>query len=156
MKTVLIALDYDPSAKKVSKVGYEIGKAMNAKIIFQHVISDPIYYSSNEYSPILGFSGYLDTDHCDYETRDGLKKVSQDFLDKYKNHFGDDNIQTLVSEGDFSEAILTAAKHHKADLIVLGSHSHSWLENVIIGSVTENVLHHTNIPLLIIPIKNIE
>jgi len=40
-----------------------------------------------------------------------------------------------------------------ADFIVLGSHSRKWLENIVMGSVTENVLRKTSIPLLIIPTK---
>jgi len=35
----------------------------------------------------------------------------------------------------------------------LGTHSQRWLENIIMGSVAEKVLHHTKIPLLIIPTK---
>jgi nucleotide-binding universal stress UspA family protein len=41
----------------------------------------------------------------------------------------------------------------KADVIVIGSHSRKWLENIVMGSVTEKVLHHTSIPLLIVPTK---
>jgi nucleotide-binding universal stress UspA family protein len=41
----------------------------------------------------------------------------------------------------------------KADVIVIGSHSRKWLENIVMGSVTEKVLHHTSIPLLIVPTR---
>jgi nucleotide-binding universal stress UspA family protein len=40
-----------------------------------------------------------------------------------------------------------------ASIIVMGSHSHKWIENVLLGSVTEKVLRHTTIPLFIIPTK---
>jgi nucleotide-binding universal stress UspA family protein len=36
----------------------------------------------------------------------------------------------------------------------MGSHSRKWLENIVMGSVTEKVLHHTSIPLFIIPTKH--
>jgi len=35
----------------------------------------------------------------------------------------------------------------------MGSHSRKWLENILIGSVDEKVLHHTTIPLFIVPTK---
>jgi nucleotide-binding universal stress UspA family protein len=35
----------------------------------------------------------------------------------------------------------------------MGSHSQKWLENIIMGSVTQEVLRKTNIPLFIIPTK---
>jgi nucleotide-binding universal stress UspA family protein len=66
---------------------------------------------------------------------------------------GDKTIQTIVKEGDFADSILATAKELKADVIVIGSHSRKWLENVVMGSVTEKVLHNTLIPLLIVPTK---
>jgi nucleotide-binding universal stress UspA family protein len=153
MKKVLIALDYNPTAQKVAEVGFSMAKSMNAEVILLHVISDPVYYSSTEYSPIMGFSGYMDMGVLQLESVDGLKKASQHFLDKSIQHLGDKAILTLVKEGDFAESILEAAKEVHADIIVVGSHSRKWLENIVMGSVTEKVLHHTSIPLLIVPTK---
>jgi len=153
MKKVLIALDYNPTAQKVAEVGFSMAKSMNAEVILLHVISDPVYYSSTEYSPIMGFTGYLDMGALQLDSVDGLKKASQHFLDKSKQHLGDKAILTLVKEGDFAESILEAAKEVHADIIVVGSHSRKWLENIVMGSVTEKVLHHTSIPLLIVPTK---
>jgi nucleotide-binding universal stress UspA family protein len=84
---------------------------------------------------------------------EGLKNESQQFLEKSKHHLGDDSIQTLIKDGDCAEAILKTAKDLHIDIIVMGSHSRRWLENIVMGSVTEKVLHHTSIPLLIIPTK---
>lgn len=153
MQKVLIALDYDPTAQKVAEVGFLLAKTMGAEVILLHVVSDPVYYSSTEYSPIMGFSGYMDTAPLQLDSVDGLRKASQQFLDKSKRHLGDEAIQTLVKEGDFAESILKAAKELHADIIVMGSHSRKWLENIVMGSVTEEVLHHTSIPLFIIPTK---
>lgn len=153
MKKVLIALDYNPTAQKVAEEGFSIAKSMNAEVILLHVISDPVYYSSTEYSPIMGFTGYNDMGTLQLDSVDGLKKASQHFLDKSVQHLGDKAILTLIKEGDFAESILAAAKEVHADIIVLGSHSRKWLENILIGSVTEKVLRHTSIPLLIVPTK---
>jgi nucleotide-binding universal stress UspA family protein len=150
---VLIALDYDPTAQKVAEVGYAMAKAMNAEITLLHVISDPVYYSTTEYSPIMGFSGFIDMAPLQLESIDGLKKASQHFLDKSKQHLGDSSIQTLIKEGDFADAILQTAKELHVDIIVLGSHSRKWLEKIVMGSVTEKVLNHSSIPIFIIPTK---
>jgi nucleotide-binding universal stress UspA family protein len=156
MTKVLIALDYDPTAQKVAETGFSIAKSMNAEVILLHVISDPVYYSSREYSPIMGFAGHIDTTPFQLDSVDGLKKASQHFLNNSKQHLGDKTIQTLVEEGDFAESILKAAKHLKVDIIIMGSHSRKWLENIVMGSVTEKVIHHTSIPVLIIPTKKHE
>ena len=151
-KKVVIALDYNPTAQKVAEIGYAVAKAMHAEVTLLHVVADPVYYSAAEYSPIMGFTGYLDTGLLQL-TSEGLKKASQHFLDKSKNHLGDTTIKTLVSLGDFAETIIKTAKDIHADMIVLGSHSRKWLDEVLMGSVTEKVLHHSTIPLFIVPTK---
>ncbi len=153
MKKVLIALDYNPTAQKVAEVGFSLAKSMGAEVILLHVISDPVYYSSTEYSPIMGFNGYMDMAPSLFDNADELKKASQLFLDKSVHHLGDENIKTLIKEGDYAESILKAAKELHVDIIIMGSHSRRWLDEILLGSVTEKVLHHTSLPLFIIPTK---
>ena len=84
---------------------------------------------------------------------DGLKNAMKHFLEISKNHLGDETIQTLVKEGDFGETIVRTATDLHADIIVMGSHSRRWLDEILMGSVTEKVLHLTSIPLFVVPIK---
>lgn len=153
MKKVLIALDYDPTAKKVAELGFTLAKGMEASIYLLHVIAEPTHYSTPEYSPIMGFEGYINLKNGELDNYDELKRLSQHYLDKTKHHLGDETIKTLVKDGDFAESIILAANEIHADFIVMGSHSRKWLEKIIMGSVTEEVLHKTSIPLFIIPTK---
>jgi nucleotide-binding universal stress UspA family protein len=153
MNKVLIALDYNPTAQKVAETGFSMAKSMNAKVVLLHVITDPVFYSTEGYSPIMGFSGYMDMAPVQLNSVEELKNASLKYLDKSKHHLGDKTIQTLVKEGDFAESILKAAKDLRIDIIVMGSHSRRWLENIVMGSVTEKVLRHTSVPLFIIPTK---
>ena len=57
-KKVLIASDYNPTAKKVAEVGYSIANAMGADCLLVHILSTPIIYTSVNYDPIMGFSGF--------------------------------------------------------------------------------------------------
>lgn len=150
---VLIALDYNPTAQKVAEVGFSMAKAMKAEVILLHVMSDPAYYSFADYSPVMGFTGFVNMGALQLDSVEGLKKASQQFLEKSKNHLGDKTIQTLVKEGDFAESILKTAKDFHVHFIVMGSHSRKWLEDILMGSVTEKVLQRTSIPLFIIPTK---
>jgi len=156
MKKVLIALDYDPSAQKIAEAGFSLAKAMNAQVVLIHVISDPVFYSSTAYSPVMGFGGFADMDFMQPNIIDELKKAAHEFLNKSKIHLGDTDIETLVKEGDEADMILEAAKESNADLIILGSHSQRWLEAMVIGSVTEKVLRYTTVSLFIIPTKSLD
>jgi len=121
-KKILIALDYNPTAQKVAEVGYTMAKSMDADVALLHVISDSAYYSSVQYSPIMGFGGFMDTPLSPLDS-DALRKASLNFLNRSKSHLGDPAIDTLVSEGDFADSIIETANDQHADIIVLGSHS---------------------------------
>lgn len=156
MKKILIALDYNPSAQKIAETGHNLAKAMKARTILLHVTSDATYYSSLNYSPIMGFGGFSSVDTVQTDTAEELKKVAQDYLDKSKQHLRDEKIQTVVKNGAIGETILKTATDLKVDIIVMGTHSRRGLEKILVGSVAENVLHHSSIPLLIIPTKGLE
>jgi nucleotide-binding universal stress UspA family protein len=154
MKRILIALDYNPSAQKVAETGYDLAKSMNAHTILFHAISDVSYYSSLNYSPVMGFDSFGGI--AEVYNADKLKEVAENYLDKIKQHLGNEKIETVVRNGDSGETILETATELKADIIVIGTHSRSGFEKLLVGSVAENVLHHSLIPLYIIPTKAFE
>lgn len=150
MKRVLIAIDYDPSAAKVAEAGYALAKAMSAEVLLLHVIAEASYYSSMEYSPVMGFTGFADP-HIPEMVESELKKEALRFLDASKEHLGDGTIKTIVAEGSFPKTILQVATDEQADIIVMGRQSRRGLDKILMGSVTEKVLHHSHLPLYIIP-----
>ncbi len=149
IKKVLIALDYDPTAKKVAEDGFIMAKSMGAEVTLLHITVDPVLYS-NAYDNM----GVWQIDSANIlETIDTLKTGSRNFLEKTKKYLGAKSIKTLQKEGDFAQVILETAGEIKADCIVMGSHSQKWLENILMGSVTEEVLRKSTIPLFIVPTK---
>lgn len=155
MKKVLIALDYSETSELVAQQGYDLAKSMNAQVVLLHVISDPFIYNFSEFMPIMGFAGYADTGLSMLKNEEVLKNISGDFLEHVKSFLNDPSISTYVKEGDFPDEIVEFSKVINADLIVLGSHSHRWFEEILLGSVTEKVLRNSNISLFIVPTKNL-
>lgn len=156
MKKVLIALDFDPVAQKIAESGYALAKSMNAKVVLLHVVSDAAYYSSLNYSPMMGFDSFNNFDILQTGAVEELRKAAASYLKRSKEHLNDDTIETIIKEGDFGDAILDAAIEINADIIVMGSHGRRGLDKILLGSVAEKVLHKTTIPLFIIPTKNLE
>ena len=150
---VLIALDYDNHSQKIAEMGYSIAKAMGAEVILLHVLVDATYYSSVEYSPMLGMGGYGGASFSTIAEEKGFEEAAFNFLEKVRTHLGDPEITLKVGEGDFADIILNRADNYNADLIVVGSHKKGWFEKIIVGNVAEQVFQATQIPLLIIPIK---
>jgi len=150
MKKICIALDYNPSAEKVAKTGYAYAKAMGAEIVLVHVISDASYYAI-DYSPFLGYSSPFNTGSMllVQELMDG----ASNFLKDSATHLGEEKIKTAVLEGEADVAILDYVKENKMDLLVIGTHSQSSLENVLLGNTAVKIVRHTKIPLLVVPTK---
>ena len=156
MKKVLIALDYEPSAEKIAETGHTIATALNAEIVLLHVIAEPAYYSSMEYSPFMGFSGFMDTINVDMSdsVAKNVNALALEFLNKSKQHLGNNNIETMVAEGNFAETIVESAEKAQADIIVMGSHTRRGLDKLLMENVAEKVVHLSKVPVLVIPIKD--
>lgn len=156
MKKVLIALDYDSSAQKIAEAGYALAQSMNAETTLLHVVSDAPYYATVGTSPITGLNNQLDVLPLILNNSDEIKTEAHKYLNRTKAHLGGALIHTSVKEGETGDAILEEAKSIHADVIVLGSHSRRWIENILLGSVAEKVLKNTDVPLFIIPLSKAE
>lgn len=62
--------------------------------------------------------------------------------------------QTLLGSGKPGEVIVEKAKEKNANMIVMGSRGMSTLRRTFVGSTSDYVLHHTHIPITIVPPKN--
>ena len=55
-----------------------------------------------------------------------------------------------VVEGIPHRAIVERAKKGDVDLVIMGSHGYSGVERILLGSVTEKVLHQIQVPILVV------
>jgi nucleotide-binding universal stress UspA family protein len=62
------------------------------------------------------------------------------------------NITTIIEEGDPAEQIVETAKLRGMDRIVIGTHGKTGLKKLT-GSVTEKVLRHSRVLVLVVPPK---
>ena len=65
---------------------------------------------------------------------------------------GDANVDIVIREGTDAKAeIVKVATTTEASLIVMGTHGRSGFDHVLLGSVTEKVLHKAPCPILVVP-----
>ncbi len=57
---------------------------------------------------------------------------------------------TVESDPDVAEAIIKQAESGAVDLIAMATHGRGGMEHFMMGSITERVLHHSKLPLLIV------
>lgn len=151
MKKVLIAIDYHPVSEKVADAALELVKNMDAEICLIHVLADVSYYGT-QFPTFMGYDGYTGMGP-DMDMALEMRKVAEEFLGKAAEHLDHPSVQTKLAEGSTARAILDYADQWNADLIVMGTHSHSSLEKLLMGTVAEKVLEKTKIPVYMVPIK---
>lgn len=61
-----------------------------------------------------------------------------------------EHFETKTAEGSIFKEILNYAKELEPDVIIMPSHSHSKVENILIGSVTSKVVEKANCSVLVI------
>ncbi|MAQ39718.1 universal stress protein [Mesonia oceanica] len=151
MKKICIAIDTSPSAEKVAKLGYEYAQALNAEVVLLHVIYDVEMYQY-DYDPIMGYEGFFIQQ--DIKLVDNLKAETEIFLKATAEYLGNPSIETKVLEGINADSeILDFVNTWGADLLVIGTHSHSFMENVLMGNIATKIVRHSKTPLLVVPIK---
>ena len=57
--------------------------------------------------------------------------------------------QVVGEVGDPATAIIAAAHHHKADVIVVGPHHRGWISSLFVPSVSDALVREADIPVLI-------
>ena len=60
-------------------------------------------------------------------------------------------VKALTVKSDLvSDALISAATKHKADLIVMASHGRKGIKRLLLGSETQHVLTHSHVPVLVL------
>lgn len=151
MKKVLIAIDYHPVSEEVVKAGYELAKNLNAEVCLLHVLGDVGYYGT-QYPSFMGFDGYSGMTP-DLDLALEMRNIAEEFIEKAKEHLNDERVSTKIMEGDAARNILNFAEEWGASVLVMGTHSHSTLEKLLIGTVAGKILEKTKTPVYLVPIK---
>ncbi|MFK5982657.1 MAG: universal stress protein, partial [Flavobacteriaceae bacterium] len=139
MKKILVPVDFSECSEHALKIAASLAKEHNAEIVALHMmgISDAILTNIQAEQMLEGVY-YLKL----------AQKRFKEFLDK--DYLKDINItDSVYNYKDFSE-INAVAIEKKADLIIMGSHGSSGLSEVFVGSNTEKVVRHSDIPVLVI------
>ena len=147
MKTILVPVDYSNSTPRLITLARELCAAFAGRVILLHVAESE--QPSTEIMPGLAAPG--STPFSIAVPRD-LEREQQD-LEKLKEQFTDPAIEvtTLVAEGTTVGTILDEMERQKADLVVIGSHGHGALYDLVLGSVTSGVLKAARCPVLVVP-----
>ena len=72
---------------------------------------------------------------------------------KVSNLFNAYKISSFVRIGEPKDEIIKMAEEIKPDLLILGTRGMGLIKRLLLGSVSEYCIHHSNYPILLIPDK---
>jgi universal stress protein A len=139
MRLLLAVDDSDYSQAAVEQVGTHFNP-QTTEIKMLHVMP-PASYSS----PPQMARGYApEMEELEKNARSNLDKLAK----KLRNvGFA---VDAAVEKGEVRSTILDSATDYRADLILVGSHGHTGLERLLLGSVAESVVRHARCSVLVV------
>ncbi len=159
IKIVLYPTDLSEHGKNVFRVAETIAVALGARIVVLHVVDPLPKYAS------AAIDGFLPDGVDDTQTmhRKGLAVLKQRVEEEVRGYclelIGDSSafnnlIEAVeVVDGVCAQVILEHAEKYKAGLIVMGTHGHSALGDMLLGSVAHKVVHRAEAPVTLVPFR---
>jgi nucleotide-binding universal stress UspA family protein len=161
MKRILVPVDFSPAMEGVLTHAREIARALGAELHLVHVreiAAIPVFPAATiGYPgigmPEMGMAGSLPVGAPDYLPVNLPNEKEKSQLETLHRELSRAGLNTIAHERDGTvvEEILKTAREISADLIVMGSHGHGPVYNLLVGSVTEGVLKSGQCPLLLVP-----
>jgi nucleotide-binding universal stress UspA family protein len=140
LKKILIATDSSESAEKAADFGIEIAGLSRAKVYAVSVIDTTPYYSI-PLDQVWSKEVYEQLEQMGYEADSYVEKAAK---------AAGIEVESLVLKGNPAERILNFAEEQNVDMIVVGSHGKGGFERLVIGSVSEKVVRHAKVPVLVV------
>ncbi len=131
---LLVALDGSNHSLKAVDYASEIAAALKAEVILLYVLKPQELPE--------GLRDYANLEHISGLDMDILKKVAGDLVantEKRVKKMGVNDIVGEVEEGPVARTIVARAKHHDADMIVVGSRGFGSIEATLRGGVSHRV-----------------
>jgi nucleotide-binding universal stress UspA family protein len=142
MKTILAPIDFSESSKLVIAEAVALARAMDARVVLLHVIPPrpeiPSEFSLRKVTAKVAGAAV-------YDAVQRLSHIQRQLAER------EITVTTFHVSGIPSAAIVELAEEFQASYIVIGSHGHGELYDLIIGSTASSVLKEATCPVVVVP-----
>jgi nucleotide-binding universal stress UspA family protein len=141
VKKILVPIDFSEYSKSALKYATSFAEIFHSELVLVYVIEPVIYppdFSMGQISiPAVDLE-------MDKRAKEELEKLAQtEFNSSIK-------VTTMVKTGKPFVEIIETAKEEEVDLIIISSHGHSGVEQILFGSTAEKVVRKSTCPVLTI------
>jgi nucleotide-binding universal stress UspA family protein len=145
---IAVAIDFNEEVEDILKIAGDIAAGTQQELHVVHVYAaDPEIY----FTPPYVFPAVVETPADVEESLQHEKERVRTMVNELRERgITATGYMKPVDQG-VAHSILEFAEERDACLIVIGSHRANRLERLVLGSVSEAVLHKAEIPVLVVP-----
>lgn len=142
---ILVPTDGSTLSKKAMRSAVELAASLGAEVVALNVVPRyPTSYFEGGISVSPGEVARVEKQWAEHG-----QALAED-VEKAAAKAGVKAKAITVRSDLVAEAILAAAKKNKCDLVVMASHGRKGIKRLLLGSETQHVLTHGNIPVLVL------
>jgi len=136
---VVVGVD-GPDIEHTLQAAFELAAARNASIVAIRAYETPVVWSG------YGVAGpqFYNLDDIAAEERGILDRAVAPWQEKYPGV----EVETLVAKGTPAEVLVGVSQ--TAQLVVVGTRGHGGFAGLLLGSVGQQLLHHSQAPVLVV------
>ncbi|MBV8389998.1 MAG: universal stress protein [Mucilaginibacter sp.] len=152
---ILIAVDDSRYADHAAEFGFEMARLCNAEVGLVNII-EPIILPTSGSDSITGIS--TDVSMVDEAEMVRIQKeAAENTIRRIQEQYARElKITNFTEYGLTADGILKCSAEFGADLIVVGTHSRTGIDRLFMGSIAENVVRHSKVPVLVVPLRESE
>ncbi|WDP88439.1 MAG: universal stress protein [Desulfobacter sp.] len=155
IQKILFATDLSPTAKFAARYACSLGNKYEAKVWAVHVVPDVL----EEYSEQAGINVPGRREKEAEFNRDAVETAQRTLTERMKETsravlreipycpLSPDRV--IVKTGDPVEKIAEIAAQDNFDLIIMGTHGRQGMEDILLGSTAQGVIHTSQVPVLV-------
>jgi nucleotide-binding universal stress UspA family protein len=138
---ILVPLDGSPLSEAVLPYAKNLARALNVEIVLLHVDVSPAPEFDPHTPPLAPPTKEIKQIHADE------KAYIKHICSKLESEGA--RATYLLREGPVTETILEVAEIMQADLIAMSTHGRTGMLRLLLGSVAEQVVHESKIPVML-------
>lgn len=139
LSKILVPVDGSKESICACKWACTVAQGTGAAIYLLHVVDLNLKMTSFDR---VSMSGYIP---------ESIKKQGEKLLADYRRHMPQElAINLLLEAGSPHQTIVNIAEQIEPDWIIMGSRGASNIKEIVMGSVSQYVLHHVSCPVMIV------
>ena len=142
MKTILVPVDFSDTTTPVLAEAQVLAQALGAELVLLKVAEPEPDFVGFEPGPQTVRMAVAHDFRAEHSRLEDLKAVAE---------AGGLKATALHVQGPIVDKILDQAKERGAVMIVMGSHGHGALYELLVGSITQGVLKGAKCPVVVVP-----